>query len=82
MTRVLPVLLLLVLPASGADKPDAAAVAHFEKAVRPVLIEHCGKCHIEKAKGGLKLDSRAAVLKGGDVKGMLTSLIQSALTAG
>jgi mono/diheme cytochrome c family protein len=59
-------LLLFALPAVAADKPDPAAVEHFEKAVRPLLIEHCGKCHIDKAKGGLKLDSRANLLKGGD----------------
>jgi mono/diheme cytochrome c family protein len=55
--------LLLALPATAADP---AAVEHFEKAVRPLLVQHCQKCHGEKAKGGLKLDSRAGVLKGGD----------------
>ena len=63
---------LLGLLACGAafaaePKPDPAAVEHFEKAVRPVLVEHCGQCHGEKAKGGLKLDSRANLLKGGDL---------------
>lgn len=58
---------LVVLPCLAADpKPDAAAVEHFEKAVRPLLVEHCGSCHLNKAKGGLKLDSRANLLKGGD----------------
>jgi hypothetical protein len=40
---------------------------HFEKQVRPVLIERCQSCHgAEKQRGGLRLDSRAALLKGGD----------------
>jgi mono/diheme cytochrome c family protein len=66
MTRILPAL-LLALPVLAADpKPDAAAVEHFEKTVRPLLVQQCGKCHIDKGKGGLKLDTRANLLKGGD----------------
>ena len=48
---------------------DAKALAHFESKIRPVLVEHCLECHsIEsgKAKGGLRLDDREAVLRGGD----------------
>jgi hypothetical protein len=40
----------------------------FEKRIRPVLLEHCYKCHSstsDKVKGGLYLDSRDGVLKGG-----------------
>ncbi|MFM7150642.1 MAG: c-type cytochrome domain-containing protein, partial [Gemmataceae bacterium] len=40
---------------------------HFEKHIRPLLVEKCQSCHGEKkAKGGLRLDSRAAMVKGGD----------------
>lgn len=40
----------------------------FEKQVRPVLAEHCYNCHGEKKqKAELRLDSRAAILKGSDV---------------
>ena len=55
-------------PAS-AQKTDPAGVEFFEKKIRPVLVEHCYKCHsaeAKKAKGGLRLDSRANLLKGGD----------------
>jgi hypothetical protein len=39
----------------------------FEKEVRPLLVEHCLKCHGDKKpKGGLSLTSRDAILKGGD----------------
>jgi Protein of unknown function (DUF1553)/Protein of unknown function (DUF1549)/Planctomycete cytochrome C len=41
----------------------------FETRVRPVLVENCYKCHslgAEKIKGGLTLDSRDGVMKGGD----------------
>src|SRR5262249_51340233 len=52
-----------------ADTPDAAALEFFEKKVRPILAEHCFKCHSTQAKklrGGLHLDSRAGLLTGGD----------------
>ncbi len=39
----------------------------FEAKIRPVLVERCYECHGEtKQKGGLRLDSKAALLKGGD----------------
>jgi hypothetical protein len=41
----------------------------FENKVRPVLADNCYKCHstlADKVKGGLLLDSREALLKGGD----------------
>ena len=38
----------------------------FEAKIRPVLATHCYECHGHKEKGGLKLDSREAILKGGD----------------
>ncbi len=63
---VLLVPLLAPIASAAEPKPDSAAVEHFEKTVRPLLVEHCGGCHINKAKGGLKLDSRANLLKGGD----------------
>jgi hypothetical protein len=55
-------------PLRAADaRPDAVAVEFFEKKVRPVLTEHCFACHGgAKKKGGLRLDSRAALLTGGD----------------
>jgi mono/diheme cytochrome c family protein len=43
--------------------------AFFETRIRPVLVEKCYKCHSttgDKIKGGLLLDTRAALLKGGD----------------
>jgi Protein of unknown function (DUF1553)/Protein of unknown function (DUF1549)/Planctomycete cytochrome C len=51
----------LAARASASDAGD-----HFERRVRPLLIERCHKCHAgSKNKGGLRLDSREAVLKGG-----------------
>lgn len=48
---------------------DPAGGEFFEKKIRPVLIEHCYRCHsaeAKKPKGGLRLDSRAGLLQGGD----------------
>ena len=39
----------------------------FETKIRPVLIERCFECHgRDHSKGGLRVDSREALLKGGD----------------
>jgi len=57
-------LALLSLPASVR----ADDLEFFEKKVRPVLAEHCYKCHsagAKKLKGGLLLDTRDGMLKGG-----------------
>lgn len=38
----------------------------FEKSIRPVLSERCIQCHgFEVQKGGLRLDSRKAIIEGG-----------------
>ncbi len=55
--------------ADTASTPSAADAAFFDTRIRPVLSEHCYKCHshtADRIKGGLLLDSRAAVLQGGD----------------
>jgi mono/diheme cytochrome c family protein len=60
---------LLVLSTAVAAAAETGGLDHFEKHVRPIFIEHCYKCHsaeAEKIKGGLLLDSKAGVLKGGD----------------
>jgi len=65
----LALLLLLAPAADPAAKAPAADNEFFEARVRPLLVEHCQACHSTKAKkdrGGLLLDSRATLLKGGD----------------
>ena len=63
-------------PSDQADKPVAdfshptpAGIEFFEKKIRPVLTQHCYKCHSAAAasvKGELKLDTRDGLLKGGE----------------
>ena len=63
-------LLVLVVPSHASD--DAEGVRFFEARIRPVLVEHCYGCHSAQAvekkslKGGLLLDTRAAMLAGGE----------------
>lgn len=47
---------------------EAAGIEFFEKKVRPVLVSRCLECHSSetKIKGGLSLDSRDLILRGGD----------------
>jgi hypothetical protein len=73
------ILLVAILPfarlavrAEGEGSAPTRAVANpadiefFEKSVRPILAERCQGCHgTAKQKGGLRLDSRAAVIAGG-----------------
>src|SRR3954454_9863447 len=50
----------------GPDASDPAALAFFEAEVRPILVERCQACHgPKKSKADLRLDSRAAILAGG-----------------
>jgi len=50
------------LAAAEADNPGE----FFELRVRPVLAKNCYTCHTESQMGGLRLDSRERVVKGGN----------------
>ncbi len=48
---------------------SAEDLQFFEARIRPVLADHCYKCHsreADKIKGGLMLDTREGMLHGGD----------------
>src|SRR6266446_1227090 len=67
----MPAVLLTFLTVLGAVAAESTSeqVEYFEKQVRPILVERCYKCHStqsEKLKGGLLLDSREGLLKGGE----------------
>ena len=66
--RLTPALFCLALMAPLAAADDAG-LEFFEKQVRPILVARCHECHsgkIDKPKGGLRLDSLAAAIKGGE----------------
>jgi hypothetical protein len=43
----------------------AASPEYFETRIRPVLAANCYDCHADGKMGGLRLDSRDGILKGG-----------------
>ncbi len=55
----------------AAEPPagDPASAEFFEKRVRPVLVARCHECHgpDSEGEGNLRVDSLAALLKGGDL---------------
>lgn len=60
-------LLASSVAACAADANEG--LAFFEKRIRPVLVDKCYKCHAsdaEKIKGGLVLDTRKGIQRGGD----------------
>ena len=60
MLRLLALGALLVSLSAAATSDD-----HFEKQVRPLLAAKCFACHADAKMGGLRLDSRDAMLAGG-----------------
>ena len=61
------VILIAAWSLGMAQAADPKGIEFFEKRVRPLLADQCYECHGEKKqKGGLRLDSAAAVLQGGE----------------
>src|SRR5438045_917236 len=50
----------LVRAQGGAGAPE-----FFESKIRPILANNCYSCHTNSQLAGLRLDSRTALLKGG-----------------
>lgn len=60
-------LVLTIDEPAGGESPTAEQIRFYENNIRPLLTDHCLKCHGElKQWGGLRLDSRQATLRGGD----------------
>ncbi|MFT5524772.1 MAG: hypothetical protein ACI9G1_004160 [Pirellulaceae bacterium] len=60
------ILLLCSIEASVANENDAGD-RFFENEIRPMLVKHCYQCHgPKKQKSGLRVDSLAGVLRGGE----------------
>ncbi|MBT5885940.1 MAG: DUF1549 domain-containing protein [Planctomycetaceae bacterium] len=57
---------------AGAEEPSAKDLLFFESKIRPVLVEHCYKCHSaealrnKKLESELLLDTKAGIRKGGE----------------
>jgi len=52
--------LLFIVPAQPSIAQDL-----FESRIRPILVNRCFMCHTDAESGGLRLDSRESMLKGG-----------------
>jgi hypothetical protein len=68
-----PVLILLIAAMARAADPEPGpspeGIEFFEAKIRPVLVAQCQECHSvtsKSLKGGLQLDHRDGVRKGGD----------------
>ncbi len=62
-------LLLATLSSAVAARQSAAAAQSaeaFESRIRPILSANCYDCHTTDRKGGLRVDSREALLQGGE----------------
>jgi hypothetical protein len=70
MLRPLLVLCCCLIAAGArAQAPAAAQLEFFETKIRPIFVEHCYSCHSAQAKklrGGLRLDHKGGLSKGGD----------------
>src|SRR5438132_208650 len=61
---------VLLVGGLRAETPASSEqLAFFEKSIRPVLVRECYSCHsttAKKLRGGLLLDTRDGLRKGGD----------------
>ena len=60
--------LALVAICAGAARAQSPQLDHFERKIRPVLVEQCQVCHsaaLDEPMGGLRVDSRDALHQGG-----------------
>jgi hypothetical protein len=66
--RIFSVLILFAI-ASHSFADDRSTLEHFEKRIRPVLVTECYDCHsaaAKEVKGGLLVDHREGLRRGGD----------------
>jgi hypothetical protein len=64
----------IILGAAPVVRADAAApppdqIEYFERRIRPIFVERCYECHSaqsKKLKAGFRVDSREALLEGGE----------------
>lgn len=58
---------VLILSIQTALAVTPEQLDFFEQRIRPALVNECYECHgAKKQKGGLRLDFRDGLLKGGD----------------
>jgi len=61
----------LLVASISAQAPKDVMPTHeqadfFNAKIRPVLFDTCGDCHLDDEDGGLRIDSRESLIKGGE----------------
>jgi hypothetical protein len=81
------ILALVAMPGVASAVDEAKGIEHFEKYIRPLLVERCFDCHAQgERRGGLRLDTARGLSQGGDSGRLLIpfdpdgSLLVQALT--
>ena len=46
--------------------PTREQAEFFNTKIRPILFDTCGECHLDDQNGGLRIDSRESLVKGGE----------------
>src|SRR6476661_4608657 len=65
MSRSKAVVLFVVAGVVGRAQSASEKIEFFEARIRPVLANRCYACHTDSKLGGLRVDSRVALLQGG-----------------
>src|SRR4051812_22721325 len=64
--RLLPAVFVVWIASAGSVSRAAEDKIDFARDIQPIFQNSCVECHgAQKQKGGLRLDSRAAGMKGG-----------------
>jgi len=69
MRNYFHIISLLLIIVSSTAQADNTGIFFFESKIRPILVSKCYSCHSSRnndIKGGLALDSKEGLLKGGD----------------
>ncbi|MCR9202818.1 MAG: PSD1 and planctomycete cytochrome C domain-containing protein, partial [Planctomycetaceae bacterium] len=51
---------------SHTSRPEAADSRYYTANVRPILVKHCARCHMQKQQGDFRLTDRSSLLRGGE----------------
>ncbi|MGH9782698.1 MAG: c-type cytochrome domain-containing protein, partial [Terriglobia bacterium] len=64
-------ILFLGVSALATAQQNLKHIEFFEARIRPVLVNNCYSCHTGNKLGGLRVDSRSALLEGGKSGGAI-----------
>lgn len=61
-------------PAPKINRPTGKETVSFSEDIAPLLVENCSGCHLDamQTRGGLRMDTFAQLIRGGDSGSMIT----------